>query len=598
MKSVIPGSDVGDRLKSQVAHSWRTIPTGWRFLIVICMVAGIVFRVVNLDGKVYWNDETYTSLRISGYTEAQALRHLSNAGIIGVQDLQRYQYPTSPDKSVVDTIKGLAAEEPQLTPLYYVIARFWMEWFGNSVAVIRSLSAVGGLLTLPCMWWLCLELFESPLAAWIGTVILAVSPFQVLYAQSTRAYSWWAAAILLSSTMLLRAMRVRTKVSWLLYAVTLAISFYTFLFSGLVALAHAVYVIIVERFRFSKTVGAFAVALCLTILAFLPWLLVVLFNSSQADTATAWAKDGGYSLVELYKVWANHIILNFLDRDTFENLRSLTPSLLRVFPSLLYLALRILVVYAFYVLCRRTPQRIWLFVVTLTGVPALALIMADLIRGGGLSGLPRYIVPVYLGFQLAVTYLLSKELLTSIAVADWRRKLWRVATVAVIAIGFVSCVVISPADSTWVTYINSSNPKVAQIINQADRPLVISDADLGDLLSLSYYLDPKVRLLVRPQSILGNTNQELASTPYLPKIPAGFSDAFLFKPRPTPPWLSQLKQQQTYQNLFLYEPHPTPLEWSQLKQQLNYQLSESSQGWDKCIVPTQYWDKCFWKIKP
>lgn len=38
-------------------------------LILIVLIIGIFFRFYNIDKKVYWNDESYTSLMISGYTE-------------------------------------------------------------------------------------------------------------------------------------------------------------------------------------------------------------------------------------------------------------------------------------------------------------------------------------------------------------------------------------------------------------------------------------------------------------------------------------------------------------------------------------------------
>lgn len=43
--------------------------------------------------------------------------------------------------------------------------------------------------------------------------LIAVSPFHVLYAQEAREYSLWTVTILLSSAALLRAMRVKTKLS-------------------------------------------------------------------------------------------------------------------------------------------------------------------------------------------------------------------------------------------------------------------------------------------------------------------------------------------------------------------------------------------------
>ena len=226
---------------------WHSISTFWRLLIIVCLVAGIVFRFANLEGKVFQYDEAISMLRVAGYTEPEAVQQLANANLIYTADLQKYQKPDSA-KGVEDTVKGLALEEAQLTPLYFVLLRFWTESFGTSIAIIRMLSVAGSILTLPCMYWLCLELFESALAGWLGVAILAVSPFQLLYAQEARPNSLWAATILLSSAALFRAMRVQTKVSWLLYFVAATASLYTYLFSGFVAIAHVLYVLELSDF--------------------------------------------------------------------------------------------------------------------------------------------------------------------------------------------------------------------------------------------------------------------------------------------------------------------------------------------------------------
>lgn len=73
----------------------RVLPPTWlRFLAIVILVLGVFFRFVNLDRKVYWFDETFTSLRISGYTEREAIAQVCNNQEIGVEDLQKYQRPT------------------------------------------------------------------------------------------------------------------------------------------------------------------------------------------------------------------------------------------------------------------------------------------------------------------------------------------------------------------------------------------------------------------------------------------------------------------------------------------------------------------------
>lgn len=178
-------------------------PTWLRFLIIIILVLGLFFRFVNLDRKIYWMDETYTSLRISGYTESEVAQQLLEGQILSLQDLHQYQR-INPEKSIVDTVKGLATEEPQLAPLYFILVRFWAQMFGDSVVAIRSFSAFLSVLAFPCIYWLCLELFESSLVGGLACMLLAISPFQLVYAQEARQYSLWTVAILLSSASLLR----------------------------------------------------------------------------------------------------------------------------------------------------------------------------------------------------------------------------------------------------------------------------------------------------------------------------------------------------------------------------------------------------------
>ena len=525
----------------------KAIPAAWFWLIVVCLIAGVTFRVANIDRKVYWNDETYTSLRVSGYLESEAIRGVSQVGPIQASDLQKYQFPTNSSKTVIDTIKGLASEEPQLTPFYFVAARFWTEWFGHSVAVIRSLSLLGGLLAFPAMAWLCFELFKSSFAVWTGMIVLAVSPYQMLYSQEARSISWWTVATLISSTALLRTLRLKTKAGWLTYALSTAFNFYTFLFAGFTAITQAAYVIVLERFRFRKTVLSFTGALSLAIALFLPWLITVIANSQQAAKATAWSEGVRPSLSSIYATWIHHLVLPFADPYPLKGLFAFLPSpLSQIVTALLLWSVRLLVLYAFYLLCRKTPQRVWLFVVLLTSVPAIAVLIPDLVRGGSISSNPRYIVPFYLGLQLAATYLLSIWLFGAVSGTRWRIALLRGLAVIFILIGFSSCVLNMQMLAGWNKMINKTNPQVAAIINQSKHPLVVSDADLGDLFSLSYLLEPKVRLLVRPQSILGNTSSAQTETPYLPKIPPGFSDIFLYKPRPIDIWLTRLNQQKTY----------------------------------------------------
>jgi len=74
---------------------------------------------------------------------------------ISIEDWQRKYQQINPEKTGLNTVKGLATEEPQLSPLYFILAGFWVQLFGPQVATVRSLSAWISLLVFPRVYWLC-----------------------------------------------------------------------------------------------------------------------------------------------------------------------------------------------------------------------------------------------------------------------------------------------------------------------------------------------------------------------------------------------------------------------------------------------------------
>lgn len=207
------------------------------FIVLISL--GIFFRLAHLDHKIYWYDEAFTSLRSAGYTEAEVVQHFANSGVVPVSELQQYQHPPS-SRHLTDTLHSLATEDTQHPPLYYTLAHFWSRWLGSSIADLRLLPALLGLLGLPAIYWLAQELFlhtrafSTPFPVWLAIGLFAISPFQVIYAQESRQYSLWATLTLVSTAMLLRSMRLSTPWNWLIYALTVAASLYMFLFGSVI----------------------------------------------------------------------------------------------------------------------------------------------------------------------------------------------------------------------------------------------------------------------------------------------------------------------------------------------------------------------------
>jgi uncharacterized membrane protein len=95
---------------------------GWKLLVTILLILGIFFRFAGLEQKVFNADEVRGLLRLSGHTSQEFVEQVFDGDIVGVEDLQRYQKPTS-EKQLTDAINALAGN-PEHTPLYYLLVRF------------------------------------------------------------------------------------------------------------------------------------------------------------------------------------------------------------------------------------------------------------------------------------------------------------------------------------------------------------------------------------------------------------------------------------------------------------------------------------------
>lgn len=165
------------------------------------------------------------------------------------------------------------------------------------------------------------------------------------------------------------------------------------------------------------------------------------------------------------------------------------------------------------------------------------LMLLDLLLGGVRSTVPRYLIPYHLGIQLAVAYLLAAKMTQP----GQRSQQWQRVTIALVALGIISCTSSWAAESWWHKYDNAYLPPIARMVNQAKQPLLlsddVSDRSVGNLLSLSHRLNANVKL-------------QLATETASLEMPDTFSNVFLL--RPTDSLLSKLRQDKTYQLTQVY----------------------------------------------
>ncbi len=475
-------------------------------LLIGLLIVGIVFRFVNLNHKVYWHDEAYTSLRAAGYTRQAIDQTLFQNHVLSAASLQRFQQ-IKPQSAIADTVRSLIQEDPQHPPLYFLLSRFWVQAMGDfsqvtfhsPITAWRLLPALLSLFALPLMYALAWELFASRTTALLATTLLSLSPFDVLFAQTARQYSLLTVLVIGSQLALLRAIRLGKRQHWGLYGASVVLGLYTHPFFGLTLVGQGVYVGW-ESWRWRggpsrSPLIAFGLSVAGAIALYTPWIYVLLTHTQRALDTTNWiAVTPGIDY--LLKLWTLSFTSLFFDLDFGFN-NPLT--------YVLRLPLLVLIAVAMYFLVRRGSAAAAWAVITSIVVPFLLLVLPDLVLGGKRSAVSRYLISCFPGVQLAIAHLLATGL-TAIRSRTNRptptlQPLWRTTFVTLCAASLISLTASAAAFTWWNKDLSYANFAIVQRLNVIPHPIVISDigddfTNTGDLISLSYQLKPGVELLL------------------------------------------------------------------------------------------------------
>jgi uncharacterized membrane protein len=460
---------------------------------------------VNIDRKVFWHDEVFTALSISGYDISQTKAKIFTGQVINRATIQKYQ-KINPDRSIVKTITSL---EPFHPPLYYILTRVWSQIFGSSITSLRIPSIISSILVLPLAYWFCWELFNSSLIAWLAVSFFAVSPFQVLYAQEARQYSLWTAMVLLVNITFLVAIRRNNISSWIMYSLTLAASYYTSLFAIPVAVGQGAYTLIQNKFKPNQITINHFVAGLVSVVLFSPWLWIIIKYREIIDKSTTWRTSIPFIWTSMIQLWGLNISTNFA--DIFSDI---SHSSNYIFPIIFTFFLA----YAIYFLIKTAERKTWLLLVVLLISPVIYAIIPDIIMGTVISSVSRYFIPWYTAIPIIFAYLISQKLSQNTV---GKQRLWQIVFLGIITLSIISCTVASQSDTWWNKgSLGNSILQGAKVVNQGVKPLVIIDqsqTNFGDAIALSHRVNDQTKF-------------ELITTPEMLTIPPGFSNIFLYNP--------------------------------------------------------------------
>ncbi len=330
----------------------------------------------------------------------------------------------------------------------------------------------------------------------------------------------WILITILSSAILLRALSRRSKLLLVLYGLSILVGIYTFALFALVIAAHGVYILLLylrqintRPIKLPGNLVSYALSTIIALILFLPWVYLLVKNLSKARENLVWM-NFDIGIAALVKLWGFNLSSAFLDIGLVPKIQlpielPLTsiefmnsPHLdqfVRNYPLMtpVYFIIKILVVililYSIFYLIRNAQKRSYLFLCSLIVIPFIGITFQDLIVGGVGSTIAgyRFFVPVIIGIELAVAYLLASQISRE---RNLQTRLWQVITVFILICGLFSCITYLKADSWWTLRYGYHVKRIAPIINNSNDPLVITKFE-SQVLAFPHHLNPEVRLI-------------------------------------------------------------------------------------------------------
>jgi uncharacterized membrane protein len=441
----------------------------------------------------YWHDEAFILQHISGYNREELVLELYDSQPKTKADFTKFQ-GSNQDKNPLNIIQSIIKSSPEHPPLYFLFLWLWSKLFGHEEKSLLISAIFIWVTFLLALYRLNLTLFNSKNTAFITTFIAVLSPRFFGLATDIREYGLWILLTTLSSLFFLKSWQNPEKTGlWWLYGLTLTAGLYTHIFFIFVAITNLVYFLLnypqtpaIIRTKFCQTY-------CLAWLAFLPWLLVLIYRQAPIYF---WAKYR-MSLPDLTTRWLSAFtgVVGKFDN----NLDYLL---------LVVLAASIFVVYKY--LDKKSSN----YLIILTCVPFLSLVIIDFLLPAKYSSVGRFYLPALLGMLICFGYLIAQGLRHKNIIIKFTSLL----LIQMIIIRFLLGIQDLSQRSTYAGYgsevINSSS-----IIKQASNPLVIGEVWF-DLLPLSYKLPENTHYLFINQATLLPTHESLKN----------YSDVYVINP--------------------------------------------------------------------
>jgi mannosyltransferase len=241
----------------------------WALILILSLAFAL--RLFHLAEKEMWYDEAFAVL----YAEKE---------------------PGSIIYGTVTPVEGAAADIHPL--LYYFFLHGWMG-LGQSPFVVRFPSVFFGLLSLCLVFRIARGLFDGQVGL-VAAALAAMSPFHIWYSQEARMYSLLCLLSLLSIYLFIKACKGGKWLHWIGFGLCTGVSLYAHNLAFLVPVSLDLLILLRRRWNL---IGRLLVAHCLSVVMFLPWLLLVPGQFAKVQQAYWVPKPGLTELVRTLLVF-------------------------------------------------------------------------------------------------------------------------------------------------------------------------------------------------------------------------------------------------------------------------------------------------------
>lgn len=157
-------------------------------------------------------------------------------------------------------------------PLYYLFLHFWTKVFPDNEFWLRLPSVLFGVATIFVLYKLC-NLFFSRRIAVLASIIIAISPIHIWYAQEVKPYSLIPFFVIVMSYFFIKALEENRAQYWTGLLITTFIGFFTSYFIGIFVIGELA-VLCLKRYRkyFAKWLRVHIIFGLIICAIFFPWV--------------------------------------------------------------------------------------------------------------------------------------------------------------------------------------------------------------------------------------------------------------------------------------------------------------------------------------